>query len=136
MFSYSRKAHYHETDQMGIIHHANYLKWMEEARVAFMEDLCFSYKRLEAEGIVSPVMEIGILYRRPVNFGDEVEIRLKITAYKGTRLELSYAFYELADGSLCTKATSKHCFLKDGRIISLAKEAPKLDEKLRALTEA
>ena len=136
MFSYSRKAHYHETDQMGIIHHANYLKWMEEARVAFMEDLGFSYKRLEAEGIVSPVMEIGILYRRPVNFGDEVEIRLKITAYKGTRLELSYAFYELVDGSLCTKATSKHCFLKDGRIISLAKEAPKLDEKLRAFTEA
>ena len=60
MFSYRRKAHYHETDQMGIIHHANYLKWMEEARVAFLEELGYSYKRLEEEGIVSPVMEIGI----------------------------------------------------------------------------
>ena len=39
MFKYERKAYYHETDQMGIIHHSNYLKWMEEARIALMDEL-------------------------------------------------------------------------------------------------
>ena len=47
MFKYERRAYYHETDQMGIIHHSNYLKWMEEARIALMDKLGFSYKKME-----------------------------------------------------------------------------------------
>ena len=39
MFTYVKKAQYHETDQMGIIHHANYVKWMEEARLAYLEEV-------------------------------------------------------------------------------------------------
>ncbi|WP_419094243.1 acyl-CoA thioesterase, partial [[Ruminococcus] torques] len=44
MYSYIRKAKYHETDQMGIIHHANYIKWMEEARIAMLDQLGFPYR--------------------------------------------------------------------------------------------
>ena len=55
MFTYIRKTHYHETDQMGFIHHSNYVKWMEEARVAFMDEIGLSYRSLEEGGIVSPV---------------------------------------------------------------------------------
>ena len=48
MFVYTRKAHYHETDQMGVVHHSNHVKWMEEARVAFMDELGLSYRDVEA----------------------------------------------------------------------------------------
>ena len=47
MYIYLRKAQYHETDQMGIIHHSNYVKWMEEARIGYMDQMGFSYKKVE-----------------------------------------------------------------------------------------
>ena len=60
MFTYTRRAQYHETDQMGVIHHSNYVKWMEEARISFMDELGMSYHALEELGIVSPVTGISV----------------------------------------------------------------------------
>ena len=51
MYCYRRKAQYHETDQMGVIHHANYVKWMEEARVAYLDALGFGYVDIERAGL-------------------------------------------------------------------------------------
>ena len=48
MFTYTRKAQYHETDKMGIIHHSNYVKWMEEARIAYMESLGYGFDKVES----------------------------------------------------------------------------------------
>lgn len=52
-YTYYRKAQYHETDQMGIIHHSNYVKWMEEARIGYMSRMGFSYKKVEELGVIS-----------------------------------------------------------------------------------
>ena len=52
---YVHQAQYYETDQMGIIHHSNYIRWMEEARIAYMDEMNFPYKKLEAAGINSTV---------------------------------------------------------------------------------
>ena len=65
---YRRKAQYHETDQMGIIHHSNYVKWMEEARIDFMKELGFGYGEVEKRGIVSPVAGVSVSYKKPVLF--------------------------------------------------------------------
>ena len=127
MFRYRRKAQYHETDQMGIIHHSNYVKWMEEARVAFLDQIGMGYKKAEAAGVVSPVAGISVEYKRPVRFDDEIEIRLTVSKYNGVVLELAYEFYNLAENVLCTKAVSRHGFLKDNRIVSLKKELPEMD---------
>ncbi len=51
MKPYTRKVQYYETDMMGVAHHAHYLHWMEEARIDFMQQLGFPYKRMEAEGV-------------------------------------------------------------------------------------
>ena len=59
-YTYYRKAQYHETDQMGIIHHSNYVKWMEEARIGYMSRMGFSYKKVEELGVISPVVEISV----------------------------------------------------------------------------
>ena len=71
---YRRKAQYHETDQMGIIHHSNYVKWMEEARIDFMKEMGFGYGEVENRGIVSPVAGVSVSYKKRVLFDDMVEI--------------------------------------------------------------
>ena len=90
---YRRKAQYHETDQMGIIHHSNYIKWMEEARIAFMGEMGFGYGEVEKRGIISPVAGVSVSYKKPVLFGDEVEITVSVKKYNGAVLELEYEFY-------------------------------------------
>lgn len=136
MFTYIRKAQYHETDQMGVIHHANYVRWMEEARVAFMDEIGFSYRKMEESGVVSPVTALTVEYRRPVHFDDTVELRLRIAKYDhGVALELSYAFFDLTTSTLCASAVSRHCFLKNGRPVSLRRTLPALDTLLTGACE-
>ena len=136
MFTYTRKAHYHETDQMGIVHHANYPKWMEEARVAFLDELGVSYRVMETAGVFSPVVHLDIDYKRPACFDDEVEVQLSIAKYTGVRLEVSYTFFNRTRNELCATAASSHCFVKDGRVVSLQRALPDAHERLLAcLTE-
>jgi acyl-CoA thioester hydrolase len=135
MFKYLRKAHYHETDQMGLIHHSNYVKWMEEARIAFMDELGLSYRSLEESGIASPVTGINVEYKKPVHFDDEMEIRVSVGKYTGVKLEVKYSMYNVTSGELAAEAISSHCFIKDGRIISLKRDKPELDEMIRKSME-
>ena len=127
MFIYKRKAYFHETDRMGIIHHSNYIKWMEEARVAFMDAIGFSYASVENKGIVSPVVALQIEYTNPVEFDDEVEIRLQIEKYNGVRLRIRYEFFDRSKSRISAAASSEHCFLHEGRVVSLRKALPELD---------
>ena len=127
MFTYTRKAQYHETDQMGIIHHSNYVRWMEEARIAFMESLGFGYDKVESLGILSPVAGISITYKSPVHFNDTVEISVSLTRYSGVIQEIAYTITNTTTGELSATATSKHSYLKDGKIINLKHALPELD---------
>jgi len=129
-FIYYRKAQYHETDQMGFIHHSNYIKWMEEARVAFMDQIGMGYSEVEKAGVVSPVTAVNVEYKRPVRFSEEVGIQVSVLSYSGVRLELGYKFFLIPGNELCTTATSKHCFLMDGKIVSLKKQLLELDQIL------
>ena len=89
---YRRKAQYHETDQMGIIHHSNYVKWMEEARIDFMKELGFGYGEVvEAGNCFSGCRGFGS-YKKPVLFDDVVEISVSVKKYSGVVLELAYEF--------------------------------------------
>ena len=72
---YRHLVHYYETDQMGIVHHSNYIRWMEEARSDYLEKVGYSYVRLEAAGIVSPVVSVSCDYKVSCRFGDTVEVR-------------------------------------------------------------
>ena len=131
MYTYIRRAQYHETDQMGIIHHSNYVKWMEEARIRFLEEMGIDYRRLEESGIISPIVGISVQYKKTVRFDDEVHIGVYVKKYNGIRLELGYEMRDQADGAVCTTAPSQSCFTKNGVIVSLKKERPELDAKVR-----
>ena len=128
MFVYTRKAQYHETDKMGIIHHSNYIKWMEEARIAFMDSLGFGFAKVEQLGLVSPVAGISISYKHPVKFDDTVEIAVSISRYSGVVQEISYEITNRTTGLLSATAASKHCYMKDGEVVNLKHALPELDK--------
>ena len=127
---YERRAKYYETDQMGIIHHSNYVKWMEEARMDMMDQIGLNYKQVEDLEIICPVLEIEVKYVSMVHFDDVVVIETKITNYNGIRLELEYTITDKETGELRTTAKSSHCFLnRAGKPISLKRSYPELDTR-------
>lgn len=129
MYHYNRRVQYYETDKMGISHHANYVKWMEEARVSYLESVGLPFQEIEKRGIVSPVIGISVDYKNPSTFGDDISIEISLSKYNGVKLEVSYIMKNAANELIAT-AYSKHCFLKDNRIVSLKKEAPDMHEIL------
>lgn len=87
---YIREPFYYETDQMGIIHHSNYIRWLEESRVALLDYLGFSYKKIEELELIIPVLEVTCQYKEMVRYGETVRILPKIAKYTGTRLDFTY----------------------------------------------
>ena len=124
--AYEHKAQYYETDQMGIIHHSNYIRWFEEARVSLMEQIGVGYDRMEAEGIMSPVLAVACEYKSMTRFGDTVDIHTEITKYDGIRLELSYEITDHTTRELRCRGSSKNCFMEKegGNLVSLKKSRP------------
>ncbi|MGM9902381.1 acyl-CoA thioester hydrolase [Enterococcus sp. 10A9_DIV0425] len=131
---YFREPFYYETDQMGIIHHSNYIRWFEEARVALLEHLNFSYQKIEKQGIIIPVLEVSCQYKEMIRYGDRLRIQPIIANYTGSRLDFSYEIYGLDDQRLRTTGTSKHCFLlaKNQRLTKLSRNYPELDHLFQA----
>ena len=72
------KVRYGETDQMGIAYHGNYFTWFEVGRSEFFNSLGYTYKKLEEEGIILPVIECSCEYIKPAKYFDEIIIRTKI----------------------------------------------------------
>ena len=127
---YEHKAQYYETDQMGIIHHSNYVKGMEEARMDLMNQIGLSYKQMEEMEIISPVLSLSVEYHSMVHFDDVVVIETKLVKYNGIRMELEYRMTDKKTGELRTAAKSSHCFLnRSGKPISLKRSYPELDTK-------
>ncbi len=129
---YKHTVQYYETDRMGITHHSNYIRWMEEARVDFFDKLGLSYQRIEEDGIISPVTAISCKYKNNTTFSDVVEIKVSVSEFRGVVLKLEYEMKK-QDGSLAFLGHSEHCFMNsEGKLISLKKEYPKYDAILQA----
>ena len=100
MTVYEHRAQYYETDQMGVIHHSNYARWLESARIWWMRENGIDYSEMEKNGIVSPVTALSCRYRSMVHFDDTVLITVKIEKYNGVRLFLSYRVTDKESGEL------------------------------------
>jgi acyl-CoA thioester hydrolase len=122
---------------MGIIHHSNYIRWFESARIWYMSQIGVDYRDMEAQGVVSPVLEVSCTYKSMVRFGDTVEVIPSIQKYNGVRLELSYEVLDADTGELRSTGRSSHCFLnRDGKPVSLKKESPVFDKAFREAMES
>ena len=133
--SYRHTVQYYETDRMGIAHHSNYVRWMEEARVDLLAKLGWDYARLEALGVFSPVTALECRYRRSCTFAETVDIAVTVESFSGVRLRLRYAM-TAADGTLLCEAASEHAFLDAaGKPLRMNRQYPEFYERITALIE-
>ena len=129
---YNRVINYYETDQMAIVHHSNYIRFFEEARLDMMDKYDLNYKKIEDMGIIIPVMSVECKYIVPLHFGDNVQIHTKLEKFDGIKMEVSYEIYR--DSVLCTKGHTGHCFLdKDMKPFRMKRLYPEFYNKLNSL---
>lgn len=134
---YIRKTQFYETDQMAIIHHANYIRWFEEARVDLMEQIGYGYEKAVAQGVDIAVLAVDCQYRSMVRFGDTVLIQCRITALENMRMTIAYEITDAVTGELRTTGQSKHCFFgrKKNRPVGLKRELPDLYQLMESMVQ-
>lgn len=131
---YRHKVQYYETDAMRIVHHSNYIRFMEEARCDLMEQMGYPYGRLEAMGFGIPVLGVSCDYTHMSRFGDVLVIGVEVTKLSPTRMTIAYEIHDDATGELRATGETRHCFLSSaGHPISLKREAPEAFEYFRLL---
>ncbi len=134
MENYKHKINYYETDRMGVTHHSNYVRFMEEARVDFLEKIGWGYEKMEAEGIISPVVSIECNYRQTTTFPDTIEVNIKILKLSAFKLTFGYTMTH--DGKTVFTGKSSHCFLdKDSKPVMIEKAYPEMYKILQNLEE-
>lgn len=119
------EVRYQETDQMGVVYHANYLVWFEIGRTKYIEALGLSYAEMERENIVSPVTDAQISFKQPIRYGAYTEIHTWITEYDGIRTK--YAYKVINDrGETAVTGITEHVIVKKDsfRPVSLKKAFP------------
>ena len=130
---YVHTVHYYETDKMGITHHSNYVRWMEEARVDFLKKIGWEYSKLEEMGIFSPVVSINCKYKLSTTFSEDIDINVNVFDYNGAILKFNYLMTN-KEGKTVFEATSEHCFIDDkGKLIRMKKNHPDFHELLTSL---
>ncbi|MGN0643320.1 MAG: acyl-CoA thioesterase [Huintestinicola sp.] len=123
---YSRKVYYYETDKMGIVHHANYIRWFEEARVYYIEEAGLPFETVESQGVLSPVLSAECEYKLPFHFNDTFLITAAITEFGGARFAVSYIVTD-PEGIIHATGKTTHCFVDtEMRPIRLKKNYPRI----------
>lgn len=138
MYEFERVVKYYETDQMGVVHHSNYIRWFEEARVEFMRNAGISYKTMEDEGIQIPVVTVSCKYKSPAKFDDTVIVRTWINKFNGIVVEIAYEVIDKESGEVRVTGDSSHCFVNDKTFkpINLRREREDIYNKfLQAMEE-
>lgn len=133
---YERTAKYYETDQMAVVHHSNYIRWFEEARVDYLEQIGMGYDKIEAAGVYSPVLGVTCEYRSAVRFNEKVIVIAKLVFFNGIKMKLEYTVLDAETKKVRVTGTSDHCFVTtDFRPISLKRDHKDMYEILSRWVE-
>ncbi len=130
------RTRYAETDQMGIIYHANYFVWFEIGRTEFFRQLNMDYRELEENNILLPVIDVGCRYIQSAKYDDEIIIRTKLSSLKGVKLMFSYEIIRKKDNVLLAEGYTKHAFVtKELKPVNFKKKLPHVWEMLNQSIE-
>ena len=122
-YTYKRIINYYETDKMGVVHHSNYIRFLEEARCRWLENYNVPMNKLEQMGYTIPTLEVHVKYKTHVTEGDTILITPRISEYNGVRMTVSYDVIDEKTGNIVIEATTKHCFTDiDLRPINMKKK--------------
>lgn len=135
-FICERKINYYETDRMGVVHHSNYIRYLEEARTEWLEVLNMPFDLLEKNEITIPVLGVNCTYKYHVTFGDTILIKTYAKEYTGVRMTIGYEVTDKKNGNIVLTGETKHCFTdRNLKPINLKKYAPQFHEKFLKLLE-
>ena len=132
--TYERKINYYETDRMGVVHHSNYIRFLEEARCYLLEKVGMPFAMLEENGVTIPVLGVNVTYKHHVTFADVLLIKVFIKEYNGVRMTIGYDVREKETGNIVIIAETKHCFTdRNLKPVNLKKYAPEFSKKYENL---
>ncbi len=135
-FVFERTVNYYETDKMGVVHHSNYIRYMEEARCSWLNSIDMPFEVLEENNITIPVLGVSCDYKYHATFGDTISIKLYMKEYNGVRMTVGYEMSDKETGKIFLTGETKHCFTnKELRPINLKKHAPQFSDKFQKLLE-
>lgn len=135
-YIFERKINYYETDKMGIVHHSNYIRFLEEARCFYLDQIGLPYESLEKHGIMIPVLNVSCTYKNPVTFNDTLLIKVIIKDLSVVKMSVSYEVLNKATKDIVIESKTKHCFTDTNlKPINLKKYYPEAYEKLLSIKE-
>lgn len=135
-FEYERKINYYETDRMRIVHHSNYIRFMEEARCKMLDEFDFPYSSFEEQGVMIPVLSVNCNFKHHVTFNDTIIIKPFVKEFNGVRLTMGYTITNKETGDIVLTGETKHCFTDMNlKPIRLQKKIPKYYEKYNMLMD-
>lgn len=105
------RVRYAETDRMGVAYYANYLVWFEVGRTDLIRTLGGSYRQLEEEGTILPVIEAHCEYRQPARYDDEIEIRTTGAVLSPVRMKFNYEVIRRSDAVVIASGHTVHAAL-------------------------
>ena len=128
------RVRYQETDQMGVVYHANYIVWFEVGRTHLIRQSGFSYRELEKQGILLPVVDVHCKYRAPARYEDEIKILTKIDELTPYKIIFSYEVKRDSDDALLAYGSTTHMWVnRDMRPTNVNRAYPELYETLTQL---
>lgn len=104
-YEISFRVRYSETDQMGIVYHGNYPQYLEMGRVEWLRALGISYKSMEENGILLPVISLQINFKKSAVYDDLITVKTILTKTPMARIEFDYVIYRNSDEILATANT-------------------------------
>ena len=131
MKHYQHEVKYYECDRMGVTHHSNYIRFMEEARIDWLDQLGYGFDKIEAENVFSPVISVTCEYKRPTTFKDVIDIEVNIG--KISEMKFDFVYTMRVDGKVVCTAQSSHCFIENNRPVAISKRLPELYKALSDL---
>ncbi len=135
-FTFERKINYYETDRMGVVHHSNYIRFLEEARCQILDANDMPYSAFEEQGIMIPVLGVNCNFKQHVTFDDIIEIRPFVKEFNGVRLTMGYQVTNKKTGDIVLTGETKHCFTDTNlKPVRLQKQIPEFYEKFIALKD-
>lgn len=133
-FTFERRINYYETDRMGVVHHSNYIRFLEEARCQMLNDNGMPYSAFEEQGVMIPVLGVNCDYKLPVTFDDIIEIKPFVKYFNGIRLTMGYHITNKKTSDLVLIGETRHCFTDMSlKPVRLQKQIPEFYDKLTAL---
>ncbi len=117
-YEFSVRVRYAETDQMGVVYHGNYAQYFEMGRVEWLRNLGISYKWMEENGVMLPVVSLQMNYKKPARYDDLLRVKTILKSQTSVKIEFDYEIYN-AENHLLTTGYSMLVFvdMKTGRPI-------------------